>query len=156
MASEGAPSSSGLSEVEKMMEDLGLREEDLDDVVFDDKEAPQEAVRWMALARVNMSKTYSQTWFFRNMRSAWDAAQEVKFKPLEDNLYTVKFSCLGDWKRVMQDGPWNFRGDVVLIMLYDGVTKPSTIKLETIDIWIQIHDVPDLYAHLVGPMAKKV
>ena len=40
MASEGVPSSSGLSEMEKMMEDLGLCEEDLDDVVFDEKEAP--------------------------------------------------------------------------------------------------------------------
>ena len=80
----------------------------------------------------------------------------MKFKPLEDNLYIVKFLCLGDWERVMHDAPWNFRGDAVLIMPYDGVTKPSTIKLETIDIWIQIHDVPDLYAHLVGPMAKKV
>ncbi|KAM3273731.1 hypothetical protein ACQJBY_043123 [Aegilops geniculata] len=90
------------------------------------------------------------------MRSAWDTAQEVKFKPLENNLYTVQFSCLGDWERVMNDGPWNFRGDAVLIRPYDGITPPSTIKLETIDIWIQIHDVPDLYAHLVTPLAAKV
>nr|XP_020169113.1 uncharacterized protein LOC109754603 [Aegilops tauschii subsp. strangulata] len=56
----------------------------------------------------------------------------------------------------MNEGPWNFRGDAVLLVPYDGITKPSTIKLETIDIWIQIHDVPDLYAHLVTPLAAKV
>ena len=39
---------------------------------------------------------------------------------------------------------------------YDGVTKPSTIRLDTIEIWIQIHDVPDLYAHLVPQLAAKV
>ncbi|KAE8782009.1 hypothetical protein D1007_44758 [Hordeum vulgare] len=56
----------------------------------------------------------------------------------------------------MHDGPWNFGGYAVILAPYDGILKPSTIKLETIDVWIQIHDVPDLYAHLVKPLATKV
>ena len=44
----------------------------------------------------------------------------------------------------------------MLLAPYDGISKPSTDKLETIDIWIQIHDVPDLYAHLVQPLAANV
>ena len=56
----------------------------------------------------------------------------------------------------MHEGPWNFRGDAVLLAPYDGITKPSTIKLESIDIWIQIYDVPELYAHLIQPLASKV
>ena len=90
------------------------------------------------------------------MRAAWDLAQDVAFKPLEANLYTMKFNCLGDCERVMQDGPWNFRGHAVVITEYDGITQPSKVKLDTIDIWIQIHDVPTLYAHLVPSLAAKV
>ncbi|VAH90383.1 unnamed protein product [Triticum turgidum subsp. durum] len=127
MAAEGASGSSGASDVERMMAELGLKEEDLDDVIFDEKDAPPQGPRWIALARVNTSKSYSQTWFYRNMRSAWNIAQEAKFKPLEDNLYSVQLSCLG---------AWNFQGDAVLLAPYDGVSKPSSIKLETIDIWI--------------------
>lgn len=119
MASAETSDRTEVSDVEKMMQELGLREEDLDDVVFDEKDAPSEAVRWVALARVHTPKTYSQTWFYRNMRSAWDLAQEVKFRPLEDNLYTIQFSCLGDWERVMNDGPWHFRGDAVIMKPYD-------------------------------------
>ena len=74
MASEGASGSSGVSNVERMMEDLGLKEEDLDDVVFNEQEAPPEEPRWIAIAKVNTSKSYSQTWFYRNMRVAWDLA----------------------------------------------------------------------------------
>ena len=44
----------------------------------------------------------------------------------------------------------------MLLAPYDGVSKPASIKLETIDIWIQIHEVPDLDAHLVTPLAAKV
>ena len=156
MASAEMSDRTEVSDVEKLMQELGLREEDLDDVVFNEKDAPSEAVRWVALARVHTPKTYSQTWFFRNMRSAWDLAQDVKFRPLEGNLYTVQFSCLGYWERVMNDGPWHFRGDAMIIKPYDGVTKPMTIKMDTIEIWAQIHDVPDLYAHLVPSLAAKV
>ena len=90
------------------------------------------------------------------MRAAWDLAQVVNFKPLEANFYTLQFRCLGDWERVMQEGPWNFRGHAVIIAPYDGVTQPTQVKLDTLDIWIQIHDVPDLFAHLVTPLAAKV
>ena len=56
----------------------------------------------------------------------------------------------------MQEGPWNFRVNTVIITPYDGVTQPSMVKLDTLDIWIQIHDVPDNYAHLVTALAGKV
>lgn len=75
------------------------------------------------------------------MRVAWDLAQEVKFRPLEDNLYTLQFSCLGDWERVMEDGPWTFKGKAVVIEPYDGITRPSAISLNKIEMWIQIHDL---------------
>ena len=135
MAADGSPCPEGVTDVEKMMQELGLKEEDLDDAVFVEKDAP-EAARWIAVARVNSEKPYSQFWFFRNMRAAGDLAQEAKFKPLEDNLYTIQFSCLGDWERVMHEGPWHFRGDAVILKEYDGVTKPSNVKLDTVDIWI--------------------
>ena len=74
MASDGA---SGLrsgptdpDDVTALMKELDLREEDLDDVVFNEDEAPGEAARWIALARVHSPKTYIQYWFFKNMRAA--------------------------------------------------------------------------------------
>ena len=71
------------------MEELGLNEENLQDVVVEEDELPAEATRWMAMARVYTNKTYSHYWFYRNMRVAWDLAQEVKLRPLEENLYTL-------------------------------------------------------------------
>ena len=53
MASGGASGSSGVSDVERMMEELGLKEEDLDDVLFDEQQAPPEEPRWNAIAKVN-------------------------------------------------------------------------------------------------------
>ena len=49
------------------------------------------------------------------MRAPSDLAHEVKFKPLKENLYSVQLSCLRDWERVTQEGPWHFRGDVAIL-----------------------------------------
>lgn len=69
--------SGSATELETMMEELGLNKDNIQEVVVEDDDLPKEAVRWMAIARVHMNKTYSQYWFYRNMRVAWDLAWEV-------------------------------------------------------------------------------
>ena len=65
MASSASGSGSGANEVEEMMKNLGLTEDDLDDVVFEEEKVSDEsAVRWMAVARVHTPKEYNQYWFF--------------------------------------------------------------------------------------------
>ena len=59
-------------------------------------------------------------------------------------------------ERVTRDGSWHFRGDAVILKPYDGLAKPSTFQFDTIEIWVQIHDVPPLYAHPVPSLAAKV
>lgn len=61
MSTEASGSSTTMDDVQEMMEELSLKEDDLDDVVFEEEEAPTETdVRWMAIVRVHMQKTYSQ------------------------------------------------------------------------------------------------
>ncbi|KAE8790642.1 hypothetical protein D1007_35065 [Hordeum vulgare] len=123
---DGSASGSGAgstnNDLESMMKELGLREEDLDDVAVQEDDLREEATRWMAVARVHTDRPYIQYWFYRNMRVSWDLAREVKIRPLSDNLYTMQFSCMGDWERVMEEGPSAFKGKVVIIAPYDGLT----------------------------------
>jgi hypothetical protein len=94
MAMNQGSSSSGGDEagIEKMLQQLGINEEDLDDVVFEEEEQPPpEATRWLAIARVFTESDYSSFWFFKNMRTAWDLAQDVKTRSLESNLHTFQF-----------------------------------------------------------------
>ncbi|KAM0871624.1 hypothetical protein ACQ4PT_039258 [Festuca glaucescens] len=135
-------SGSGLKDdgdLEKLMNQLGICDDDLDDVVFEE-EGP--GLRWLGfIPRLE----YSQTWFFANMRSAWGLAQGVKFRAIESNLYVLQFFCVGAWEKVMEGGPWNFRNLLVCIEPYDGFTKPSLIKLNSIPVWIQIHDLSEAF-----------
>jgi hypothetical protein len=130
-------SASGDGRIEQMMKQLGLCEEDLDDVVYEAEDPPPaETTRWMTIARVHTDSEYSAYWFFKNMKSSWDLARDAKAKTLESNLHIFQFSCLGDWEKVTEGGPWAFRGSSVPMAPYDGFSKPSSIKLNHIDIWI--------------------
>ncbi|KAE8820083.1 hypothetical protein D1007_02052 [Hordeum vulgare] len=92
MSSSASGSGSKPDNMEDMMKRLGITENDLDDVIFEDEKAPAvEAIRWMAVARIHTPEAYNQYWFFRNMRAAWDLVQEVKIRALEENLYSIKF-----------------------------------------------------------------
>jgi hypothetical protein len=57
-------------------------------------------------------------------------------------MFVFQFSCLGDWRKVIDEGPWIFRGNDVLIDEYDGITKPSTVKFKNLAIWARIYDLP--------------
>ena len=70
----------------------------------------------------------------------------------------VQAFCLGDWKRIMEDGPWIFRGYALMLEKFDGSTTiPREIPSKVIG-WIQIHKIPHLFRTeaIVKQLAAKV
>ena len=43
----------------------------------------------------------------------------------------------------MLDGPWLFRDQAVILEEYDGSKNPNSFKLDKIEVWAQIHHLPD-------------
>ena len=80
------------------------------------------------------------------------------FLPLGKNLFTVQAHCLGDWKRIMEEGPWIFRGYALMLEEYDGSTSLPTVPPSKVQAWIQIHKVPPLYRieSIMKQLASKV
>jgi hypothetical protein len=103
-----------------LLQRLGIDDDEIDDLVFEDQEdVPREGIKWMALVKLHTVNFFSPQTFEQHMRTAWSPAKEVKFRPLEDNMFTIQCSCLGDWLKVTKGGPWLFRQNVVTIEEYD-------------------------------------
>lgn len=100
-------------------------------------------VRWLAIFRVHTSKPFSHAALFSAMRIAWAAAKEVTFKAVGGNLFLVQMHCLGDWNKLMEGGPWLFRGAAVVMEEYDGFSDVHTFKLDKIPVWTRIQGVSD-------------
>ncbi|PNT67749.1 hypothetical protein BRADI_3g31541v3 [Brachypodium distachyon] len=85
--------------LDELVTSLHLREDEEEDIVLEEDPVELAAdARWMALARVCTTKTFSHGGLFGDMRSAWNPAKEVQFRPIQDNLFSVQFNCLADWE----------------------------------------------------------
>ncbi|KAI4989291.1 hypothetical protein ZWY2020_036608 [Hordeum vulgare] len=133
-------------DLDEFFDKLDLQEEEFEDVVVEE-EAPEllNEIRWIALARVQTTKTFSQAAFYKDMRAAWNCSQAVRFRPIGPNLFVIQVYCLGDWDRIMDQGPWLFRNMTVLLTQYDGFTKAEEVPIMYMPIWLQIHKLPDGY-----------
>jgi hypothetical protein len=166
MASGGGSSSAAGGSVEgdeslaRAMQFLELREGELDDVFIGDSAlaALKKKARWLAVARVNTTKPFSSEALFSTLRYVWGLAQDPEMREVDDNLFTFKFSCLGDWNKVMNQGPWLFRKLVVVIAEYDGISRPEDVVLDRVAVWAQIHSIPELYREsgIVDQLARRI
>jgi hypothetical protein len=155
------PSGSGIKKDESlddMLQRLWFDEGEIDDLVFEEeKEVPKEGMKWLTLARVHTSNYFSFQTFEQHMIMAWSPAREVKFRALEENLFTIQCSCMGNWIKVIEGGPWLFRQNVIIIEPYDGLVPEKSIELTRFSAWVQIHNLPEGYRNenLIKNLAAK-
>jgi hypothetical protein len=125
--------------IEERLESLNLVGEEEDDLNLS-KEMDEliKEVQWLGLFRVYTTKPFGHAALFSAMRFAWGAAKDVIFKALEPNLFLVQFQCLGDWNRVMEGGPWLFRGAPIVLAEYDGFSSVKDYKLDKIPAWVRV------------------
>jgi hypothetical protein len=57
----------------------------------------------------------------------WELANDPKLREVDENLFTFRFFCLGDWKKVMNQGPWLFCKLMIMIAECDGLVKPKDV-----------------------------
>lgn len=133
-------------DVNDLLRKLHLSEAEQDDVVIAQEvreKLPE--VKWMAAARLLTTKKFSVTSLETTMRSAWNPAKEVTFRSIEKNCFVIQAFCLGDWKKIMEEGPWLFRGHALMLEEFDGSTTVPSVIPNRVIAWIQIHKLPHLY-----------
>jgi hypothetical protein len=146
-------------DVDALLRRLQLREDDGDDFVWEEQAGSEEVkAKWLAIARVHTDKGFSPSALYAEMRSAWNPAKEVRWRMLEENLFTVQFGCLGDWNTAIQSGPWLFRNHALIIKEYDGFENPRSVKLDKIAAWARVLKLPDNYLQeaVIKGMCRKM
>jgi hypothetical protein len=148
------------SNLDDMFSHLELNEDELDDVVIGIEEAKEykQAARWLAIGKVHTSRSFSAEALFEKMKIVWNLSRDPICREAGENLFIFQMHCLGDWKKVVHQGPWTFRGWGVLIEDYDGLSDPEDFVFGGLFIWAQIHGIPELYRkqEVVDDLARRV
>jgi hypothetical protein len=74
---------------------------------------------------------------------------------LGEYSFKVEFMEDEEKRRVMDGCPWHHKGDALIIVHYDGLSRPSEVRIETIQLWVRFYDLPptmmkETYAKQLG------
>ena len=103
-----------------------MNDADRDGVVLAKKERENlPKVKWLAVAKLLTVKQFSDQSLSSTMMATWNLAREVTFRPIARNLYMV---------RIMEDGPWLFRGCALMLEEYDGATPLPSVEPNIVQV----------------------
>jgi hypothetical protein len=125
---------------------LGARAEeeqegdDEEEFVFDEAD-PEDGLRkgWFAVARYYSGQSFPVKVLFSDLFRIWG---DGTARELGSNRYLLEFSTEDSLNFVLRGGAWSFKGDAVITVLYDGLSKLSEVVIESISLWVRIYDVP--------------
>ena len=122
---------------------LGLTEKESMGFVF--KESEQEHARppkWSAIGKAFTPRPMNKRALEMSMARAWGLHREAQFKIIGRNLFSVAFVSEGDWRHALNNGPWPYDFNVLILKDYEGNTRPSEMVFDSIDVWVRVVDLP--------------
>lgn len=81
--------------------------------------------------------------FFKDtMAATWRPGKGVCIKELGYNLFIFQFFHEIDVGRVMEDGPWSFERNLLLLHRLKENESPFHVQLTEAEFWVQVHNLP--------------
>ncbi|XP_019163526.1 PREDICTED: uncharacterized protein At4g02000-like [Ipomoea nil] len=80
------------------------------------------------------------------LASVWRPVMVMRVLPIADDLFLFQFPHLKDLQRVLDDGPWSFENHTLVCSMVTAESRSEEVALNNMAIWIQIHDLPSIYA----------
>ncbi|XP_031120301.1 uncharacterized protein LOC116023439 [Ipomoea triloba] len=100
------------------------------------------AETWPVVGRFLTEKMVKLEYMRQVLASVWKPVKGVQITELHPNLFMFVFFHASDMEYVLDEGPWSFDNcTLVCRQVKDGVL-PVEVPLDSVDMWIQLHDVP--------------
>ncbi|CAH9119202.1 unnamed protein product [Cuscuta europaea] len=97
------------------------------------------------VARVVSDKRVRAVSFCQTMAMVWQPVKGVSINEIEDSKFLLQFYHEGDLNRVVEEGPWSFEQNLVVIKRLGRTEKPLKVPLDHADFWVQVHNLPLSY-----------
>ncbi|CAM8937347.1 unnamed protein product [Rhodiola kirilowii] len=102
----------------------------------------EQGFRWVAVLKLATGRPFKIPAMATAMNGAWNLSKDAEFVAFSDNVALVKFFSEEDMRRVLEGGPWWFKGWAILLQKWWKGMKPSDVNQRKIEISMQMHEVP--------------
>nr|GLL20147.1 uncharacterized protein LOC109173053 [Ipomoea trifida] len=126
------PSDTDLSDIDIGGLDLG----------FDEDQNSADDFRFTLVGRLITEKIIKFTFMRDTMATVWRPRKGVAAKELSNNTYLFQFFHELDMQRVLDNGPWSFEQNLLILAKISPEIPPLSMPLDSADFWVQLHDLP--------------
>lgn len=126
------------------MADLNVEEEENEDLVFEDDVIEViDKYEMCLVGRFLTEKNINTRVMKVKIADIWKPTMGINIKEIEPGIFLFQFFHKEDKNWVMNGGPWSFDNAMLLIQEIGLGEEPLKVALWHLDIWIQIHDLPN-------------
>jgi hypothetical protein len=115
-----------------------------------DKEEATERSKVLGYCCLLLEEEFHPHVLFSYMIQAWSLHKLACVEKIGDYTFKVEFVKEEEKKRVLEGGPWRHKGDTLIVVHYDGLIKPSEIRIQSIGLWVRLYDLtPAMMKHAI-------
>jgi hypothetical protein len=94
------------------------------------------------IGKVLSSKSPSAYWLRESLVHSWKFAHSFEIDDLPDNKYLITVSQPTHVKKIMELGPWNYKGSLIVLTPWSPHLTFEEVELYICAFWVQIHGLP--------------
>jgi hypothetical protein len=68
------------------------------------------------------------------MQNAWGIPKLKAVEKLGEYSFKVEFLTEDEKRRILDGGPWRHKGDVMILVHYDGLCRPSKVRINSFQV----------------------
>ncbi|KAM7510937.1 hypothetical protein LguiB_009812 [Lonicera macranthoides] len=136
---------SSISDLENACANVALEDEEVGGLVFSSSTpvvANKPTQTWSLLGRILTDKSINFPVMQQLFASVWRPVKGVRIKDLGPNLFLFQFYNEKERDRIFNKGPWSFEQNLLIIEKVEEGFNFRDVQLFSMDIWVQIHDIP--------------
>lgn len=131
-------------DLDEQMASLNVDEEENEDLIFEDDVIEEiDKYELCLVGRFLTEKNINTRAMKVKIADIWKPTMGINIKELESGIYLFQFFYKEDKSWVMNGGPWSFDNAMLLLHEIGLGEEPLKVALWHLDIWIQIHDLPN-------------
>jgi hypothetical protein len=116
-------------------------QEDLLEIDLDEEEE-EISRKFLAIAVLYSRKSFNAKHLFVEMRNTWGISSMGHIEKLSDYSFKLEFHKEEEKMKAVEGGPWKHKGGTIVVVHYDGITRPSEVCIDSISLWVRLYDVP--------------
>ncbi|XP_019167868.1 PREDICTED: uncharacterized protein LOC109163574 [Ipomoea nil] len=97
---------------------------------------------WGVVGRFLTRKLVKLEFMSQVMASVWQPVSGVQASEIQPGVFLFVFHHITDVKRVLEEGPWSYDNSTFVCKQVPENVLPVNVKLDTVDMWVQIHELP--------------